>query len=133
MFFGKTGVDEQTMAILSYSGHRMAYGASSIRTRLTNDAWIYGTLGKIHIPNFIWAHGAELLLNDSERKDIFTPENFVSNGYNYEAEEVMRCIREGKTASEVMPWDESLTIMETMDRIRAQWDFKYPSEIEAVA
>jgi predicted dehydrogenase len=129
MFFGKTGVDEQTLAILSYGRHRMAYAASSIRTSLTNDAWIYGTQGKIHIPNFIWARSAELLFNDSDRMETFTPENFISNGYNYEAEEVMRCIREGKTESEIMPWDESLAIMETMDRIRAQWDFKYPGEI----
>jgi predicted dehydrogenase len=129
MFFGKTGVDEQTLAILSYGEHRMAYAASSICTSFPNDAWIYGTLGKIHIPNFIWARSAELLKNDSERKELFTTENFVSNGYNYEADEVMHCIREGKTASEIMPWDESLVIMETMDRIRAQWDFRYPGEI----
>jgi predicted dehydrogenase len=129
MFFGKTRVDEQTLAILSYGEHRIAYAASSIRTSLINDTWIYGTLGKIHIPNFIWARSVELLINDSERKDTFTPKYFISNGYNYEAEEVMHCIREGKTASEIMPWDESLVIMETMDRIRAQWDFRYPGEI----
>jgi predicted dehydrogenase len=129
MFFGKTGVDEQTLAILSYSGHRMAYAASSIRTSFNNDVWIYGSLGKIHIPNYIWARNAELLINDNEHKELFTTENFISNGYNYEAEEVMHCIREGKTESEIMPWDESLVIMETMDRIRAQWDFRYPGEI----
>jgi hypothetical protein len=47
---------------------------------------------------------------------------------NYEADEVMRCIREGKSESALMPLDESLRIMETLDSIRAQLNFKYPSE-----
>jgi len=50
------------------------------------------------------------------------------NGYNYEAAEVVRCIQEGKTESEVMPLDESISIMNTMDDLRAQWNLKYPAE-----
>ena len=51
-----------------------------------------------------------------------------SNGYNYEAEEVMRCIRAGKTESVIMPLDETLSIMKTLDEIRSQWGLKYPME-----
>jgi predicted dehydrogenase len=127
IFLGQTGVDEQTLVILSYGGPRMAYAAAAIRTQMANDAWIYGTNGKIHIPNFIWAHSAELLVDDRV-KDEFTHHNFISNGYNYEAEEVMKCIRDGKIESEVMPWDESMVLMETMDRIRAQWNYRYPQD-----
>ncbi|MDR0301432.1 MAG: Gfo/Idh/MocA family oxidoreductase [Treponema sp.] len=127
LFFGKSGADEEDAIILSYGGPRIAHAAAALTVQLENDAWIYGTLGRIHIPNFIWSRGAKLLL-DGKDEYHFQPE-FISNGYNYEAEEVMRCIREGKTESAVMPWDESLVIMETMDTIRSQWDFRYPSEI----
>lgn len=53
---------------------------------------------------------------------------FDGNGYNYEATEVMRCLRDGALESKIMPLDETLKIMETMDAIRNQWDFKYPQE-----
>jgi hypothetical protein len=40
----------------------------------------------------------------------------------------MDCLREGKLESDIMPLDESLQIMRTMDAIRAQWGLKYPME-----
>ncbi len=46
----------------------------------------------------------------------------------YEALAVMDCIRRDETECPVMPLDESLIIMETLDQIRAQWGFKYPFE-----
>jgi predicted dehydrogenase len=52
----------------------------------------------------------------------------VGNGYNYEAAEVMRCLRAGECESPVMPLDETLRIMQVMDEIRAQWGLKYPGE-----
>ena len=39
-----------------------------------------------------------------------------------------RCLREGRVQSEAMPLDESLALMELMDRIRAQWGLVYPTE-----
>jgi predicted dehydrogenase len=42
----------------------------------------------------------------------------VGNGYNYEAAEVTRCIAAGKLESDVMPLDETLAVMRTMDELR---------------
>ena len=53
---------------------------------------------------------------------------FAGNGYQYEAAEVMACLRAGKLESDLMPLDETLSIMETMDTIRAQWGLRYPGE-----
>jgi hypothetical protein len=50
------------------------------------------------------------------------------NGMNYEAEEVMRCLRAGRPESADMPLHESLAIMRTLDRIRAPWGLRYPGE-----
>jgi hypothetical protein len=49
-------------------------------------------------------------------------ERIEGNGYNYEAAEVMRCLRAGELESEIMPLDETLRIVETMDTIRSQWN-----------
>ncbi|MCL2271697.1 MAG: Gfo/Idh/MocA family oxidoreductase [Treponema sp.] len=126
LYFGETGSDDQDAIILSYSGQKTGIASCATRTQMENDTWIYGSRGRIHIPNFIWARNA-VLYQDNGTKLIDTPE-FISNGYNYEAQEVMDCLKEGKTESPCMTWDESLTIMRTMDKIRAQWDFKYPCE-----
>jgi hypothetical protein len=40
----------------------------------------------------------------------------------------MRCLRAGRTESTVMPLDETLSIMHTLDTVRAQWGLKYPME-----
>lgn len=50
------------------------------------------------------------------------------NGYAYEAIEVVKCLKAGDLESKIMPLDETLKIMETMDLIRSQWGFKYPQE-----
>jgi len=39
-----------------------------------------------------------------------------------------RCIREGKMESGIMPLDETLQIMRTMDNIRTQLGLKYSNE-----
>jgi predicted dehydrogenase len=126
MQIGETGVDEECAAILSYGGPRIAYTSAAIRTEMANDTWIYGSQGKIHIPAFVFAHSADLILDG--RNPYHFEGDFYSNGYNYEAEEAMDCIREGKLESSVITLEESLVIMEIMDEIRAQGNLKYPGE-----
>ena len=59
---------------------------------------------------------------------VFSYPQAEGNGYQYEAIEVGACLREGRLESTVMPLDESLAIMETMDTLRAQWGVRYPME-----
>ena len=57
-------------------------------------------------------------------------EPIIGNALNYEAEEVMRCIKLGLKESPFMPLDESIQIMEIMDRIRKPWNLVYSNDIE---
>lgn len=43
------------------------------------------------------------------------------NGYRYEAEEAMTCLRRGDLESPVMPLDETVRVLEIADSIRAAW------------
>lgn len=123
---GETKVDEEFSAIISYEGGTIASVSGAIRTSMANDVWILGTNGRIHIPDF-W-HGISAILyiegKDSEVYEL--PYEF--SGFNYEAAEAMNCIRNGKLESNIMPLDESLIIMKTLDRMREQWNLKYPFE-----
>jgi dihydrodiol dehydrogenase / D-xylose 1-dehydrogenase (NADP) len=52
----------------------------------------------------------------------------TGNGYNYEAAEVGRRLRAGELESPIMSLDETVAIVEVLDRIRAQWGLRYPME-----
>jgi predicted dehydrogenase len=46
---------------------------------------------------------------------------FAGNGYQFQFAEVSRCLREQRYESTIMPLDDSLEVMRTMDALRAQW------------
>ncbi len=123
---GSTGVDEETAFILGYENGEMALCSSDIQLQTPWEAQITGTAGsiKIHTP---WFFPSQFTLKIDNTETIYTLD-YKGNGYTHEAEEVARCIAEGKTESAVMPLTESLTIMQTMDQLRAQWGLKYPME-----
>lgn len=70
---------------------------------------------------------SQRLINKVHRKSFCFPLSY-SNGYSYEAIEVMHCLRDLKLESEVMPLDETLSIIESLDRVRHQCGLKYPNE-----
>ncbi len=124
---GPTGVDQQCTMLFGYDEGRMASLSAAIETEMMHDAWLYGTQGYIHIPNFFRAQKASLYLKDGKTED-FGPD-FASTGYQYEAQEAMECLRKGQLESKIIPLDETISILETMDKLREQWKLKYPGEI----
>lgn len=123
---GNTGVDEQGAAILGYDDGKMAILNFGVRTETDHFAHIYGTEGYIKLPQF-WGSRKIHLVKDGEEK-VIEPD-FIGNGYNYEIEEVNRCLREGKLQSDIMTWEFSQGVMKMMDTLRNQWNLKYPSEL----
>ncbi len=123
---GETNVDEQAGILLGYDEGQIALLHCAIRTGTPQEARIMGTDGSIHIPGF-W-HSTSATLNAAGKEPERVEMPFKGNGYENEAIEVMRCLREGKLESDIVPLAESLSIMETMDSVRAQWGLKYPME-----
>jgi predicted dehydrogenase len=124
---GTTGVDEQAAVILGYDKGQLAVLTMAIRTTTPQETLLIGTQGqiKIHSP---WWYPTRLTLTLQDREDEVMAIPYQGNGYNYEAIEVMNCLYAGKLESDVMPLDETLSIMRTMDQIRSQWGLKYPME-----
>jgi predicted dehydrogenase len=124
---GQTGVDEQSAAVLGYAGGQLAVLQSAIRTETPQEATIMGTEGWIRIHSPWWMPEAMTIYkHDLAPQLIEVP--FTANGYTYEAAEVHRCLREGALESPLMPWEETVAIMETMDALRGQWGLRYPIE-----
>lgn len=64
-------------------------------------------------------------------REVACPFPAGGHGMYYEADEASRCVRDGKLESDVMPWEESILIMEAMDEVRRQSGLRYPDAIES--
>jgi len=57
---------------------------------------------------------------------------WVGGGWHFQADEVARCVRDGRVESEVWGWDKSLLEMEVFDEVRKQGGYQFPAGIEKV-
>ncbi len=139
LFFGKpdrvtssthlheTGVDDQVAILLDYANGATAELGCSSRFRSKNNATLHGSGGFLEIHGMIIRPEKLTLYETGKNPEVFeTP--YESNGYQYEAEAVMDMLGEGKLEHPLMPLDETLQIMETMDTIRAEAGIIYPGE-----
>lgn len=124
---GETGVDEQSAWVLGFNGGAIALCSAAIQTETSQRAIINGTLGEIILHKPFWTP-SKLTLHIYGREKTEMELHIQGNGYNYQAIEVQDCLRRGSLESAIMPLDETLAIMETMDTLRAQWGLRYPME-----
>lgn len=122
-----TGVDEQAAFVLGHPSGALAVLSTAVRTNTHYEADILGTDGRIRV-HASWYHPvrATIFANGAEPVELEFEEPPV--GFVYQVDEVTRCLRAGRTESEVLPLDESLDIMGTMDALRAPWGVRYPTE-----
>jgi predicted dehydrogenase len=124
---GDSAVDELAGIVFSYPGGKMAVISASIAVATPIRALIAGTEGHIEIePPFFFTTSFTLSLKGRDPEIVQIP--YEGNGYPHEIKEVGACLRAGKLQSDIMPLDETLAIMRTMDSIREQWGLRYPSE-----
>jgi predicted dehydrogenase len=125
---GQTNVDEQEAISLLHPSGAVACVGVTIRANPISLATIVGTAGRIQIDHDFHKPTSFTVLVDGREPERHDYPLTEGNGYQFEAIEVMRCLREGLLESPVMPLDESLTIMQTMDTLREQWSVRYPQE-----
>ena len=125
---GELGSDEQGVAILKYDKGEIADLSFALKTNAVDEAYILGTEGYIKVHELFAVPTKASLYIDNKEVDVME-EAIIGNALNYEAEEVMRCMNEGLKESPHMPLDESIQIMEIMDKIRKPWALVYPNDL----
>ncbi|BFZ65360.1 hypothetical protein YB2330_006526 [Saitoella coloradoensis] len=70
------------------------------------------------------------LVQDLEKKTFDAPNGGM--GLFWEADEVARCIHDGKLQSETIPWSETVEVLKVMDEVRRQGGLRYPDAVEFV-
>jgi predicted dehydrogenase len=142
-----TGADENTSILLTFptttpnndrrTSHAIAMTAFAVDSHPqgTPSVRIQGTKGEIQIIGPAYRPVKYRVVPQDESKQIREVEcDFPAGGHGmyWEADEVARCLRDGKLESEGMPWEESIVIMEVMDEVRKQNGLVYPEKIETV-
>ncbi|KAI5196667.1 NAD(P)-binding protein [Aureobasidium subglaciale] len=151
--YPKTGVDEDTTFIISFPTttpsnelSRTSHGVGMTAFPLASDpdqrgsagptVRIQGTQGEIQVFGMAFQPDRYKVIplrfgdRPVEVREVSCPFPAGGHGMYYEADEAARCVRDGLLESEVMPWTESVLIMEVMDQIRKQCDLRYPESVE---
>ena len=64
-----------------------------------------------------------------EEKRFF---EYEGRGWHFQADEVARCVRDGKLESDLWGHEKSLLEMDIFDEVRKQGDYKFPAGVEQV-
>ena len=124
---GKTGVDEHDGVLLTHAKGEIANLYVSHRAKASPDLTLLGNKGKIYLHPPVFCPSKITVSEEGKADKVFDFAE-TGSGYRHEIIEVNRCLRQGKIESDLMPLNESLTIMRTMDEIRRQIGLRYPGE-----
>ncbi|HEY8775707.1 MAG TPA: Gfo/Idh/MocA family oxidoreductase [Gaiellaceae bacterium] len=115
-----TGVDGQTSMLFGYASGAQAILTCTSSAKSPTRGAIVGTEARIEIEGDFYAPTSFTLITRAGDPTYFEAPD-EGRGLWYEAEEVARCLREGLLESPLMPLDETVSIMETMDAVLAQF------------
>ena len=111
-----TGVDETEAVTLRYPGCLCTLSAS-LAVNLPERAILHGTKGTLYMPKPHFSGEYTLTLNDGMVQTW--RDEITENGFVYEAQEVMRCVKAGLPESPVVPHELTLRCAKIFDVINA--------------
>ena len=124
---GASGVDYQAAMIFHYQDGAAAALYAGLRADRPCEAEIIGESGAIKVHGAWWKPSRMTVTRRRGQSEDFNMP-YAGNGYQYEAAEFMNCLRQGRLESALMPLDETLSIMKTLDAVRTPWGLRYPGE-----
>jgi predicted dehydrogenase len=114
-----TGVDAQTSMLFGYDSGAQAVLTCTLRAKSPTTAAIVGTDARIEVEGAFYAPAAVTLI-PRKGDPVRVESRHEGRGLRHQADEVARRLAAGETESPLMPLDETISIMETMDTVLAQ-------------
>ncbi len=111
-----TGVDGSVAMVFGYESGAQAVLSCTSGARTPTRASVSGTVARIELPGSFYAPGSFTLVQRNGDERLF-PFPSIGRGLHFEAAEVARCLDEGALESPMMPLDETISIMETMEQV----------------
>lgn len=125
---GDTGADSEVATVMTHSGGAISTTLSSSRAAGPNVAAVIGTKARILIDRVWYAPTSfRVIATDGTVIEEYTS-TVAGRGMEYEAFAAERFVAEQLLTGDVLPLDESVAIMGTLDEIRRQIGVRYPSE-----
>lgn len=115
----KNEVDLRGSALLRFPDGGMAQILSGFQGESVQGANIAFEKASVWIPDF-WHPQAAYVKTGEQLEKISRP--FAFPGFQFEIQEVERCVKEGKCESERMPLSESIALAAALDEMYRQWD-----------
>ncbi|GAT64171.1 Gfo/Idh/MocA family protein [Paludibacter jiangxiensis] len=119
------GIDTNCSYSFTYPENKLSVMYSSFLANPEVVAEIHGTEGEISLEHLWFCPGKITLTKKNGSEEIFSFD-IKKNGYEFEAEEVARCVLNGQTESNLWSHNESLLLVSTMDDIRKKCGVVYP-------
>lgn len=123
---GDTGADTDVATIMTHSSGALSTSISSSRAAGPNTAHVVGTEARIDIDR-VWYQATSFRVTTPDDTVIeeYTSQ-FDGRGMQFQALEAARIVADGRIDGDILPIDESIAIMQTLDEIRAQIGVRYP-------
>lgn len=124
-----TGVDKQIAINMQFDSGALATLSSSFEVETPVAATIMGTRGYINMKNRFHNATCELeLVTGRDNRQTIEVHREGGYGYQFEARHVTQCLRDGIRESPVMSFNDSILLMETLDRIRERCGIRYAAD-----
>jgi predicted dehydrogenase len=114
-----TGVDAQTSMLFGYDGGAQAVLTCTLRAKSPTRAAVVGTDARIEVEGSFYAP-ATVALIPRKGDPALVESAHEGRGLRHQADEVARRLAAGDAESPLMPLDETVSVMETMDTVLAQ-------------
>lgn len=125
-----TGVDGQTSIIMEYkSGAHAILNATNLAAT-PNRALIIGRDARIEIDRTYYAPTTFRVIDHKDEIIDGWDKKYVGHGLREEAIEFARCLRAGEKESPMMPLDETLAVMASIDEVKKQIGLEFPEFIK---
>lgn len=123
---GEYGTDTFNSIMLDYENGVTAHLITTIGSIIDPQAVIFGTKGHILLPEFSALQSFQVVLDDGTQYIKDFP--FGINGFEYQINEVERCLKNHAVESSVMTHQNTIDVMSLMDKIRSDWGLRFPCE-----
>jgi predicted dehydrogenase len=121
------GVDYQTSAIFQYESGAHATFSTNLKVKGPTTATIAGSKARLELEtSFYRPTNLRIIYNDGNVKEFIN--SYRGHGLREQAIYFEKMLIGGKRESDLLPVAETISIMETMDQIRAEIGLKYPLE-----
>lgn len=123
------------------SGESKAHAVASTAFRVTENpdgkntagpaVRLFGTKGELQVFGPIYRPTKyRIIKHDGEYVEHSFEVPAGGMGMFWEADEAARCLRDGKSESEGIPWEESILVAELLDEARKQGGLSYPEHVD---